>query len=96
MLGQKTKQNAVAGYDETVWCDHLRAAIRAGSVGLLLATVDLRATALKGGLIQASAAPDLMADVGALPLVDAVAAITGASEALHVREGWALLRGRAI
>lgn len=74
MLGQETNPNAVAGYDETAFRDHLLAAMRAGSLRLLLAKLDLDTigTALKGGLIGTDEALDWMADVGAMPLIDAV------------------------
>jgi hypothetical protein len=74
MLAQESKSNAVAGYDETALRDHLLAAMRAGSLRLLLAKLDLDTigTALKGGLIGTADALDWVADVGAMPLIDAV------------------------
>lgn len=74
MLGQETQPNAAAGYDETALREHLLAAMRAGSMRLLLAKLDLDSigTALKGGFIGTDEALDWMADVGAMPLIDAV------------------------
>jgi hypothetical protein len=48
--------------------------MRAGSMRLLLAKLDLDTigTALKGGLIGTDEAVAWMADVGAMPLIDAV------------------------
>lgn len=73
MLGQETKPNAVAGYDDTALRDHLLAAMRAGSLRLLLTKLDLDTigTALKGGFIGIDDALDWMAEVGALPRIDA-------------------------
>jgi hypothetical protein len=54
MLAQETNPKAVAGYDETALRDHLLAAMRAGSLRLLLAKADLDTigTALKGRPIR--------------------------------------------
>lgn len=98
MLGQETKTDAIPGYDKTALRDHILAEMRAGSLRLLLAKLDLDiiGTPLKGGLIGTADALDWMADACALPLIDAVAAGTGVGGALHVREGWGLVQGRAI
>lgn len=73
MVGQETNPNAVDGYDETALRDHLLAAMRAGSLRLLLAKLDLDTigTALKGGFIGIGDALDWMAEAGALPWIDA-------------------------
>jgi len=54
--------------------NHLLAAMRCASVHLQLAKLDIDSvgTALKGGLITIEEAFDWLADIGALPLIDAV------------------------
>jgi small ligand-binding sensory domain FIST len=73
MLGEKAKPNPALGYDETAARDHLLAAMRVASIRLLLTKLDLDSigTALKGGFISTEEARDWLADVGALPLIDA-------------------------
>ena len=65
--------NAAVGCDETAVRDHLLAAMRVGSLRLLLTKLELDSigTALKGGLIGTDEALDWLADVGALSLIDA-------------------------
>ena len=74
MLAQESKPNAVADCDDAAFRDHLLAAMRAGSLRLLLAKAELDSigTALKGGFIGTDEAVRWMAEVGAMPLIDAV------------------------
>ena len=60
--------------DDVAERNHLLAAMRCASVRLQLAKLDLDSigTALKGGLITVEEAFDWLAEIGALPLIDAV------------------------
>ena len=65
---------APAALREKAERNHLVAAMRCASVRLQLAKLDVDSigTALKGGLITVEEAFDWLADIGALPLIDAV------------------------